>query len=255
MNVYYRISDKGNPKEKIPRGGKRECLENAIAEFGLKSIHVIADNCSGETVSFLRELGLSFEETSLGNSGSFIYLAEKIASIHQDRDKVYLLEDDYIHLGGSRALLDEGLEIADYVTLYDHPDKYKLETERGNPHNHGNLHPVRLFVTAHSHWRTTDSTTMTFACRAGVLRDDLPVWHRFTKSRNPDDFHGFMTLTNNSLSDALSFLFRRRKREFKIIFKNWLFRKHTRILVSAVPARSTHAELAWLAPVIDWRQN
>lgn len=252
MTIYYRISDKGNPKEKLPHAGKRECLENAVREFGSKNIYVIADNCEPETIQFIKSLDLKYETTSLGNSASFIYMVERIIKEHRESDTVYLLEDDYIHLNGSKTLLEEGLEIADYVTLYDHPDKYKDENDGGNPLNYPTLHSAKIFVTKGSHWRETDSTTMTFACKVSTLKEDLSVWKKYTQDRNPDDFHGFMKLTNKSLLDALSFLFRRRKREFFIIIKNILFNKKTRLLISALPARSTHAEIAWLSPVVNW---
>ncbi len=252
MTVYYRISDKGNPKAKLPQAGKKECLQNAIAEFGADSIFVIADNCEPATIAFIKSCALPYEETALGNSASFIYMAEKIATTHKPDDIVYLLEDDYIHLAGSRQLLEEGLGLADYATLYDHPDKYKLEKDGGTPLNHRAIHRSRLYVTKGSHWRETDSTTMTFACKAGTLKADLTVWKRWTQGRNPDDFHGFMRLTNKSLTDALSFFFRRRKREFFIILINIIRNTPVRTVVSAIPARATHAELAWLAPVVDW---
>ena len=31
LHVIYRISDKGNPKPKLPNGGKGDCLRNAVA--------------------------------------------------------------------------------------------------------------------------------------------------------------------------------------------------------------------------------
>lgn len=255
MKVFYRISDKGNPKEKLPNAGKFDCLKNAIKEFGVTSIHVIADNCTEATISFLKGEGLEYEETSLGNSTSFLYMIESIIQNEAADEDVYLLEDDYIHLAGSKGLLEEGLKIADYVTLYDHPDKYLVDSVGGNPLNYGRLHTTRIYVTNHSHWRETDSTTMTFACKVRVLSEDIAIWKKYLNKRNPDDFHGFMELTQNDFSDMLSFLFRRKKKEFKILLKNILTCKKSRILISAVPASATHAEIRWLAPVIDWNHD
>lgn len=252
MHVYYRISDKGNPKEKLPNAGKIECLDCALREFGSEGFFVIADNCLPETVDAIRARGLSCEETSLGNSASFIHMAERILAERSDDDIVYLLEDDYIHLSGSKAALLEGLTIADYATLYDHPDKYALEADGGSPMNWNGLRKTRLSVTKTSHWRETDSTTMTFACRVSILRSDLDVWTRYCAERNPDDFHAFMEIIPTGFGDLLSYFLRLRKREFLILLKKYLNPRKTHRLVSAVPALATHAELAWLAPAVDW---
>jgi hypothetical protein len=109
LSIYYRISDRGRPKEKLPNAGKLSCLGNAIKEFGAENFYVVADNCFPETIDFLKANNLAFEETRLGNSASFLYVIEKIIEKHQPEDAVYLLEDDYIHLPGSKAVLVEGL--------------------------------------------------------------------------------------------------------------------------------------------------
>ncbi len=253
MKVFYRISDKGNPKEKIPSADKFGCLQNAIREFGKDEIYVIADNCSSKTLDHLEEIGIRFEVTTLGNSGSFVYVARLIVNTVQEDELVYLLEDDYIHLPGASKLLQEGLTLADYVTLYDHPDKYIAFNEHGNPFNFNRLHPTRLMVTKNSHWATINSTTMTFACRVKTLKEDLPIWEKYTESRNPKDFHAFVELSQNGIIDAFSFLFLQKKKLFfKLIMKNRLCGKKMRKIISSIPARATHAEVKWLAPVIDW---
>jgi len=254
MKVFYRISDKGNPKEKLPSADKFHCLQNAISEFGAANIFVIADNCKPETITFIESKGLAYEQTSLGNSASFRYMVEKIISSLSDDESVYLLEDDYIHLPGAALLLSEGLSLADYITLYDHPDKYRLALDGGNPFNFTRLHPATVFVTAHSHWATVNSTTMTFATRVKTLREDYPVWKKYTTSRNPKDFRAFLELGQKNPSDALAFLLRGKRNQAFQIFKNWITRKKTRNVLCSIPACATHAETAFLAPVVDWRE-
>lgn len=252
IRVYYRISDKGNPKEKLPRAGKIECLKAAVAEFGAGSVFVIADNCLDETVRRVKELGLRLVETSLGNSRSFMLMLDVILAECLDDQPVYLLEDDYVHLSGSKTLLLEGLAIADYVTLYDHPDKYLTAKSGGSPLNRRGLRPVRVFATAHSHWRETDSTTMTFAARVATLREDYATWARRTTGRIPDDFRGFTDLTRTTAADAVALLQAGKKRDFFRLLMKRLRARPARLLVSALPARATHAELRWLAPVVLW---
>jgi hypothetical protein len=251
MTVFYRISDKGRPKEKLANAGKLHCLDNAVQEFGKESLMVLADNCNPETVDEIRARGLTFEETSLGNAGSLQYLLELVGRLPDD-EAVYLLEDDYLHRQGSKRVLLEGLEIADYVTLYDHPDKYRTAAKGGNPFNFAALQKNRIYLTASSHWRETNSTPMTFACRAGTLKEDMNVWQKHQRKKIPKSFRVFMELTQNAPADAIRFLLAGKRKYFFVIMSNWLLRRRMRRLISAIPAYATHAETEWLAPIIDW---
>jgi len=253
--VYYRISDKGRPKEKLPNGDRFSCLKNAVQEFGAENIHVIADNCGMQTLDFIRsfsEQGITMEETALGNSASFMYMIDKITKKHDPNEFVYLLEDDYLHLPNSKKVLLEGLEIADYVTLYDHPDKYVMDGNNGNPFNYKQLQKTRLHLTASSHWRECNSTTMTFCCRVQTLSDDYKIWKKYTKYSTPQDFNAFCELTQDGISDLFSFLLRLKKKTSFILLCNQFRGKKMRRLISALPAYATHTELLFLAPVISW---
>jgi hypothetical protein len=255
LYIYYRISDKGNPKDKLPWADKFFCLSNALKMFGKETFHIIADNCSSQTIDFIRSRQISFEETSLGNSASFIYMMDMITQKHKPDDYVYLLEDDYIHCQNSKKILLEGLEIADYVTLYDHPDKYFLEKSDGNLFNYKNLQKTRVYITENIHWRETNSTTMTFACSVKTLREDYAVWKKYCSiSRTPKDFHAFMTLTSKSFWEIFNFIprFKKHKGEIKILLKNLVSRRKARKLISVIPSCATHTDLKWLAPCIDW---
>ena len=257
LSVYYRISDKGRPKEKLPNGDRFSCLKNAVAEFGAGNMHVIADNCGLQTLDFIRSFtknGIILEETSLGNSASFIYMIDKIIQTHSLDDFVYLLEDDYLHLPNSRKILLEGLEIADYVTLYDHPDKYVLDGNGGNPFNYRQLQGTKVYLTANSHWRECNSTTMTFCCKVKTLRDDYKIWKKYTKYSTPQDFNAFCELTQSGFKDLFCFMLRFKKKTAFILFCNQFRRKKMRRLISAVPARATHTELLFLAPVTNWNE-
>jgi hypothetical protein len=181
-----------------------------------------------------------------------MYTLEIILKKHQPEDYVYLLEDDYLHRPGSKKVLLEGLEMGDYVTLYDHPDKYQIESNNGNPFNYKQLQKTRVYTTPSTHWRETNSATMTFACKVKTLQDDLPIWKKYITGNIPDDFHAFMEITQNSLPDLFSFFFRRRKKEFLILVENFITRKKTKKILSPLPSYSTHAETAWLAPIINW---
>ncbi|MBQ4403100.1 MAG: hypothetical protein II857_01695 [Selenomonadaceae bacterium] len=253
LQVIYRISDKGNPKPKLPNGGKWDCLFNAVQEFGAENFHVIADNCTEETVKALRATGLSLELTANGNAGTCRYIFEEVINRYAPDDNLYLLEDDYLHLPGSRMALLEGLEIADYVTLYDHPDLYHPDGKGDNPFVHDDLPKSSIFLTAHSHWRSTVSTTMTFAAKAKTLIEDRDVWNRFCVGKIPADFPAFIILTGqDDLNEAKRFSEKGWENLAELVVKNYLSGRKKRLLISPIPAFSTHTETAYLSPLVDW---
>ena len=124
LHIYYRLSDKGENKERLPIINNKSCLENFIKHFPSSNIEIIADNVLDETYEWLTTLNfLMIHRTFLGNSGSFWYTCKLVKSLPIN-DYVYFVENDYIHRPDSLKILLEGLEIAEYVTLYDHLDKY-----------------------------------------------------------------------------------------------------------------------------------
>lgn len=131
---------------------------------------------------------------------------------------LYFLEDDYIHQKGWIDILIEGFSLqADYLTLYDHNDKYtsypKLKSQ--------------IFASASSHWRSTPSTTNTFATRFSTFQKDFWV-------------HRFFSLGRKVTADHDKFCFLRRWKK--------------RLLISAMPGWSTHAEPDYASPCIDWER-
>ncbi|MBQ3451285.1 MAG: hypothetical protein IJG32_03365, partial [Selenomonadaceae bacterium] len=245
--------DKGNPKPKLPNGGKWDCLFNAVQEFGAENFHVIADNCTEETIKALRATGLSLELTANGNAGTCRYIFEEVINRYAPDDNLYLLEDDYLHLPGSRVALLEGLEIADYVTLYDHPDMYHPDGKGDNPFVHDDQPKSSIFLTAHSHWRSTVSTTMTFAAKVKTLLEDRDVWKRFCGGKIPADFGAFIILTGqDDLNEAKRFTEKGWENLAELVVKNYLSRRKKRLLISPLPAFATHTETNYLSPLIDW---
>ena len=247
LHIIYRISDKGNPKPKLPNGGKGDCLLNAVQEFGAENFHVIADNCSAETVEVLKSTGLNLEITANGNAGTCRYIFNEVINRYAPEDNLYLLEDDYLHLPGSRTALLEGLEIADYVTLYDHPDMYHPDGL------HDDLPKSSIYLTAHKHWRSTVSTTMTFAAKVETLIEDRDVWNQFFSGKLPADFPAFIVLTGqDDLNEAKRFFKMGFGNLGSIVINNFLGERKKRLLISPIPSLATHAETAFLAPLIDW---
>lgn len=230
--VFYRISDAGNQKEKLVGISKRKCLENALDVFGKDNFQIRADHCSEETLSIIRELGLSSEISALGNAGSWLASAKEALDARYQDFALYFLEDDYLHLSGSGEVLLEGLGNADYVSLYDHPDKY---IEGINPLVDDGGERSQLQAGKLCHWKTSNSTTMTFAVKQETLQADWPVWEKHCAYGFPNDFQAFLEL--QSLDS----------------WENRTFGKG-RKLITSLPAFCTHTETAWLAPLRNWNE-
>jgi hypothetical protein len=232
--ILYRISDAGHQgKIKLPHATKEHSLDNAIKTFGKDNFHIFADNCSPETWDMVCSKNIPCEQISLGNSHSFRYVYEYAIKHYNDQTAVYLLEDDYLHLPDSKQILIEGLQIADYVSLYDHPDKYISYPIGPNflVKNGGEL--ARVLISSSTHWKNANSTTMTFAAKVSTLKSDKKVWWKFTAKKVPNDFRAFLHL---QCLDAW--------------WKKMIQKK--RVLITPLPSKSTHCETEFLAPLVDW---
>jgi hypothetical protein len=227
MKVYYRLSPNstGVGKEKIKNATKQHCLQNAIDVFGIDNITVIGDNLNEELRIFIEQLDIRYVPVIFGNgSGTFRYSIDLAIKENTDDEIVYLLEDDFLHLPESRKLIEEVLDIMDvYVTLYDHPDKYIDANKGGNPQIYDGGEVTKLIMTKSSHWKITNSTVMSWACKVKQLKDDYDFHIKYSHGRVTDSYGLFTELRNNGIG-----------------------------VISSVPGRSTHCETKWLSPLVDW---
>lgn len=225
--VIYRISDAGYLKEKPSYINNENCLRNAVHQFPLSECewYIIADNVCEDTYNMILKYvpENQVQRVSVGHGAGTFRLGYEHALKYDDDVCVYFLENDYLHNDHSMQVLKEAFVLAesDYITLYDHPDKYGYDAE--NPFIFGG-EQTKLFLTPSAHWKITNSTTMTFAARVKVLREDKKVFWRWTATSHPYDFEIFYELKR--------------------------FRK--RILISSVPGYSTHGEVKYFSPLIDW---
>lgn len=232
MKVLYRISDNGYQKVKFANATKQKCLLNLLTQFPIEEVTVYMDKCVEPTVDFLNHYrdiaGLKVVPIQGGSSAQSFKLIIDEALKLPPNEEVYLVEDDYWHLDGSRTAILEGLQRANYVTLYDAPDKYVPASMGGNPLiEEDGADQTKVILTKSHHWRLTNSTTCTFATTPSVLREDYEIWKRWCfasdTQTHPNDFQCFLEL-----------------------------REMGRALLSALPTLSTHCEPAWKAPLIDW---
>jgi hypothetical protein len=193
VNVYYRISSSSYQKGKLPGASKEVCLRNFLETFPPEQhpFTILTDNCDEDTLSMVEShvpmfFGNEIHKTRLGNAGSFRRTMD-LALERPDNEIIYFVEDDYLHLSSNNPFLpsnpardlEEGLIRADYVTLYDHPDKYLPEYDNGEI--------AKIYRTLHTHWKHSISTTMTFAARVSTIREDWEIWMRHTENKHPED--------------------------------------------------------------------
>lgn len=168
---------------------------------------------------FLKEEAIEVREGS--EAGSFLRLLVYVSKLKLHPETIlYFVEDDYLHRPGWVDILKEGFEIpgVDYVTLYDHKDKYFFPL-------YDSL-KSKIFITKSTHWRTTPSTTQTFATKFKTLMRDLSIHRRYSLNRKISKDH-----------EKFSYL-----------------GKKGAILISPIPGWSTHAEPDFASPLFDWEK-
>lgn len=229
LHIIYRISDAGYNKVKPAYIDNEACLRNFCNAFfdHIHDIHIIADNCSNETLSMIAKYidPINIEKVSVGHGAGTFNLALDMALKLGDKYIVYFVENDYLHKQQSPKIIEEGLSLgASFVALYDHPDKYLDPSKGGNPYCEGGAEDTRVYLTDSCHWKITNSTTMTFASTVEALKRTEPTLRKYTNQGHyPDDFKMFLDL-----------------------------REQNELLVTPLPGYATHGETAWLSPLTDW---
>lgn len=230
MKILYRISNGGNNKYKLPFVyDKKKMFLHTINIFKGHDLYIFADNVSNDLYEFIMTHAKgNVYRLSLGNSKSFLYVVEFAIREFDSMESVYLAEDDYIYKLGADRIIEEGLRVGEYVTGYDHPDKYRNHREGGpNPFIEQGGELTRVLITENSHWKLTNSLCMTFATRVKTLKEDYELLRAYCQNKDPNDFGYFCHV--------------RKDRDRK--------------LVSSIPAVSTHGEVEWLAPFVDWERE
>ena len=139
---------------------------------------------------------------------------------YSDNDYIYLLENDYLHDFGWVQSLESLIrsEIPfDYVSLYDHRDKYPHEI--GFHEMHKDLQS-KIYIAGNRHWRTVPSTCSSFILAVKTFSQDLGILKA--------------ELMDHEMFDALE--------------------KKGRILLSPIPGLATHCMINLLSPCIEWEK-
>lgn len=187
INVFYRMAEKQNKynREKPEYINNLTCLRNFVKRFKEADITVYGDRLEESTIREIENMGVGFVSTKThGNAQTFVETLNKAMELDGD-DFVYFVEDDYIHTADAHKILSEGLNKFDYVSLYDHSDKY-------------NGTPVILTYTKSTHWQLANSTTMTFAGQVKKIEQDIEVFYKYTLGDHPHDYFLWTELLQNN---------------------------------------------------------
>ena len=230
MKIIYRISDAGYNKIKPDYISNEMCLRNFCNVFFeyIYDIRILADNCSDSTIDMIKRYidPINIEKVSVGHGAGTFNLALDKALTYDEDEIVYFVENDYLHRPNAHKILKEGFDLgASFVSLYDHPDKYLDPSKGGNPYCTGGAEDTRVYLTTSSHWKITNSTTMTFAATVSTLRKCESVLRKYTTGSYPEDFKMFLEL-----------------------------RAQNDLLITPIPGYATHGETAWLSPLIKWNE-
>ena len=224
MKIIYRVSDTGYNKVKPKYIDNQKCLSNFCYVFQDHDIIVMADNVSEDTRRMIQQHAVHLEHVNVGHGAGTFNLALDMALKFDDDEIVYFVENDYLHKDEAPKILEEGFSLgADFVSLYDHPDKYLDPSKGGNPHCEGGGEETRVYLTDSCHWKITNSTTMTFASKVSTLKEIEPILRKWTNETHPHDFNMFLELRDKG-----------------------------KLLITPIPGYSTHGETAWLSPLTDW---
>lgn len=244
LHIFFRhtsTNDRGN-KNRPDWFSYEMCFKNLVNSILINSnmpldvyLNVIFDGSESDlNNNFLKKMDSFFLENIkakkinyslvLFNGGSALsnwkYSLEYInKKNYSPNDYIYMLENDYLHVDNWIFFLNELLESKikfDYISLYDHKDKYPFH--KGFHPMHANLN-ASLFVTEHRHWRTSPSTCGSFITSVRTFSSDMDVLNT--------------ELMDHEIFDRLS--------------------QKDRVLITPLPGLATHCMNDLLSPCIDWK--
>lgn len=238
LHIFYRASSSEKTDVRPSYYSKLLCLKSllrALSNMKNFSFSFYYDGEGGQNL--IKELKTDLPNNKIkrlfgmGNSRSF-WQAYSDAIKFSDNDWVYFVEDDYLHVDTAiQKLVDciETVKCVDYITLFDHPVRYASDYhyELDVPHRVN-----KIYISKTHHWRTQESTCMTFASRVSILKEDKKFFERYVKNTNvPKDRELFRRLQGLTGYEDES---------------------PRRLLIGPIPSLATHCHLPWMSPVVDW---
>ncbi|MCU0605881.1 MAG: glycosyltransferase family 2 protein [Candidatus Edwardsbacteria bacterium] len=237
----------------------RLCLRSLLGALGSlrAKMIVILDGCPPAYEELFRASFAAADLTvintdAIGNRATFATQVKSLLA-QECSEVVYVAEDDYLYL--PNALVDmvgflRARTDADFISAYDHIDLYTAPLHD---------HPSHICVHGGRHWRTANSTCLTFLTTKATLRRTRRCVLSF--ARGNDDASLWLGMTKHQLGPG-SFVRHALSGSgvFRIIIKAWLYcwpyilLGSRRRLWVPMPALGTHLETTGLAPAVDWQE-
>jgi hypothetical protein len=226
---------------------------------GLRTkIWVLLDGCPAEYEELFhryfdaRHLVL-LRFNAIGNLATFGKQIDILLN-QKDAELIYFAEDDYLYLPGQFHKMVDFLvshHDVDFVTPYDHPDCYRLQLHR---------HPKWMRIFADQHWRTANSTCLTFLTTRATLTKTEKIFR--TYERGNRDASLWLSLSKEGILNpaTLARYVMEDKWLARITVKAWLYGCRQLLLGTRyrlwvpVPGIATHLDVNGLSPAIDWKQ-
>lgn len=199
IHIFYRTYNaKENYSIRPPWFSYERCFINLLDTiYGYSNIklHVMCDESSGSEASIIKHSPTIINKIHAGSDfKSFQLTCEYIKTLNlEENDLIYFLENDYLHVYGWQDKvfdLYNSFSGVDYVSLYDHADKYSSM--------YIGLQSIIMTTDSH-HWRSTPSTCGSFILTKKLFDEDYDTLHDMQGDHNK-----FLWLNHNKSRTILS---------------------------------------------------
>jgi uncharacterized protein (DUF927 family) len=187
---HYNVEGAGN-KSRPSWFDYKKCFINLLNTIEDKNVdlHVIMDGDStGNFIENYKDKYTLHNINAGGDYNSYLETYRYIKMLNIDNnDLIYFLENDYLHIDNwveeIVTLFQTYPQGLNYVSLYDHNDKYFLPM-------YDNL-VSKIFTTETRHWRTTPSTCGSYIIPKNIFIEDEDI-----NTGGPGDHDKFLHLNS-----------------------------------------------------------
>jgi hypothetical protein len=189
---HYNVEGEGNKYNRPNWFDYEKCFVNLLNTIEDKNVdlHVIMDGDStGNFIENYKDKYILYSINAGGDYNSYLETYKYIKTLNVgDNDLIYFLENDYLHTDNwveeIVTLFQTYPQGLNYVSLYDHNDKYFLPM-------YDNL-TSKIFTTSTRHWRTTPSTCGSYIIPKNIFIEDEDI-----NTGGPGDHDKFLHLNSS----------------------------------------------------------